>query len=193
MPSNNTNLDDPLVASSYFNPGGGEAYGPMRRAMVAQATAMGYEAPTMTEHGVMWADDQDPLPCQWFESFGKTLGDRYDDLQRAEGVGVILKSQTIDLKHQVKYPDSVRITEVKPDRYFRVATLWSYQQQAIVAESSGYAVFFDYRKSRVANLLEYGGVYADLHRDLSERSKRSNELYAQWVSDHPKSTNKAKL
>jgi acyl-CoA thioesterase FadM len=90
--------------------------------MVAQATAMGYEAPKMTEHGVMWADEQDlfghvngatyarlssMINYRVFESFGKTLGDRYDDLQRAEGVGVILKSQTIDLKHQVKYPDCV--------------------------------------------------------------------------------------
>jgi acyl-CoA thioesterase FadM len=70
----------------------------------------------------MWADEQDlfghvngatyarlssMINYRVFESFGKTLGDRYDDLQRAEGVGVILKSQTIDLKHQVKYPDCV--------------------------------------------------------------------------------------
>jgi hypothetical protein len=37
------------------------------------------------------------------------LGDGYDGLQRAKGIGVILKSQTIDLKHQVKYPDCVYV------------------------------------------------------------------------------------
>lgn len=71
--------------------------------------------------------------------------------------------------------------------------MWSYRQQAIVAESSGYVVFFDYRKGKVSNLMEYGGVYTDLHRDLSERSKKSNELHAQWVSEHSKRGDKARL
>jgi hypothetical protein len=54
----------------------------------------------------------------------------------------------------------------------------------MVAESCGWLVFFDYRKDQVANLLEYGGVYADLHADLTERSKKGNELNAQWVRDN---------
>jgi hypothetical protein len=76
MSSNNTNLDGPLVASSYFNPGGGEAYGPLRRAMVAQATAMGYEAPTMAGYGVMWADDQGLWPCQWCDVYATQFYDQ---------------------------------------------------------------------------------------------------------------------
>ncbi|KAJ6585557.1 hypothetical protein B0H19DRAFT_1250358 [Mycena capillaripes] len=204
MPSHSA-LSDPLIASSYFNPAGGEAYTPLRNAVVAQATAMGYEVPTMTEHGIIWADDQDAfghvggstyarlifkINFRVFESFAKTLKDKYDDFYRAKGVGVLIRSYNIELKRQVVYPDcllmAVRITEVQPDRYFAVTTMWSYQQQAIVAESSGSAVFFDYRKNEVANLIEYGGVFADLHRDLCERSKKSNELYAQWAVDHPK-------
>ena len=88
---------------------------------------------------------------------------------------------------------AARITEVKPDRYFCVTSIWSYQQQAIVAESSGYVVFFDYRKGQVANLVEYGGVYADLHADLTERSKKANELNARWIVDNPRKSKGPKL
>ncbi|KAJ7769115.1 hypothetical protein DFH07DRAFT_866765 [Mycena maculata] len=193
-----SSFTDPAVASSYFkfHPSGGEEYSPLRKAVVAEATAMGYDVPSMTEHGVAWADDQDPFGhvaggtygCllfkanfRVFESFAKILGDKYDDLYRARGVGVV-------------YPDclliAARISEVHPDRYFCVTSVWSYRQQAIVAESSGYVVFFDYRKGQVANLTEYGGVYADLHRDLTERARRSTALHTQWSLDHPK---KAKL
>ncbi|KAJ6585558.1 hypothetical protein B0H19DRAFT_1250359 [Mycena capillaripes] len=204
-------LSDPLVGSSYFNPEGGKAYSPLRKTVVAQVTAMGYEVATMTEHGIIWADDQDAFGhvsgstyarltsktnfCV-FESFAKILGDKYDDMYNAKGVGVILKNYTVDLKRQAKYPDclllAVRITEVQPDRYFTIFTAWSYQQQAVVAESKGFFLFFDYRKREVANLIEHGGVYMDLYKDLSERCKKSNELYAQWIADHPK-TNTAKL
>ncbi|KAJ7133483.1 hypothetical protein C8R44DRAFT_838888 [Mycena epipterygia] len=209
MSSNNPNsFMDPLVASSYFHPSGSEEYSALRKAVVAKATGMGYDVPTMTEHGVAWADDQDPFGhvggatyarlifkgnFRVFESFAKTLGDKYDELYRAKGVGVIIKSYNMDLKRQVVYPDclltAARISEVHQDRYFCTTSIWSYRQQAIVAESSGYVVFFDYRKGQVVNLMEYGGVYADLHKELLERAKRSNELSAQWVSDHPKSGN----
>lgn len=81
---------------------------------------------------------------------------------------------------------AARISEVKPDRYFCVTSTWSYKQQAIVAESSGYVVFFDYSKGKIADLVQYGGVYADLHADLNERCKKSNQLSEKWVQDHPR-------
>ncbi|KAJ7160217.1 hypothetical protein C8R46DRAFT_1038509 [Mycena filopes] len=202
-------LADPLVASSYFHPSGGDAYALMRKAIVDEATAMGYDVPTMTEHGIVWADDQDPFGhvggstfarlsfkanFRVFESFAAVLGDKYEDLRRAQGVGMIIRSYNMELKRQVKYPDcllvATRMSEVYPDRYFGITTYWSYQQQAIVAESSGYAVFFDYRTNKVANLVELGGVYADLQRVLTEKSKKSNELHAQWIAAHPKAARK---
>jgi hypothetical protein len=88
---------------------------------------------------------------------------------------------------------AARITEVKPDRYFCVTSIWSYQQQAIVAESSGYVVFFDYRKGKIANLIEYGGVYADLHADLTDRSQKANDMNAKWVKENPKKSKGPKL
>ena len=122
MPSPKNQAIDPVVASSYFHPDGGEFYKNSRQKVVAQATAMGYDAPTFREHGVDWANDQDPFghvggatysrlvySCNFrlFESFAKTLKDKYEDLYRARGVGVLTKSYSMDLKRQVTYPDSV--------------------------------------------------------------------------------------
>lgn len=231
-------MANPVVASSYFHPDGGDVYKELRQKVVMQATAMGYDVPTLTEHGVDWADDQDPFghvggatysrliySCNFrlFESFARTLKDKYEELYRARGVGVLTKSYSMDLRRQVTYPDSVstfsihftkilegfirhslltdcwqlmtaaRITEVKPDRYFCFTSIWSYQQQAIVAESSGYVVFFDYRKGKIANLIEYGGVYADLHADLTDRSQKANDMNAKWVKENPKKSKGPKL
>jgi len=62
-----------------------------------------------------------------------------------------------------------------------------------VAESSGYVVFFDYRKGKIANLIEYGGVYADLHADLTDRSQKANDMNAKWVKENPKKSKGPKL
>jgi hypothetical protein len=114
---------DPLAASSYLHPRGGAEYPGSRKAVLVQATAMGYDVPTMVEHGVSWADDQNPgghvdssayarlvfsANARVLESFGQTLGgDMYDDLYRARGVGVLKKGYTMDLLRQVVYPDCV--------------------------------------------------------------------------------------
>ncbi len=115
-------MADPLVASSYFHPDGGDVYKDLRQKVVAQATAMGYDTSTFTEHGVDWADDQDPFghvggatysrlvySCNFrlFESFARTLKEKYDELYRARGVGVLTKSYSMDLRRQVTYPDCV--------------------------------------------------------------------------------------
>ncbi|KAH0539058.1 hypothetical protein FGG08_004404 [Glutinoglossum americanum] len=199
-------IDDPLEASSYFAPGGGEIYAPLRNAVTSVATEMGYDTSTFTEHGVVWADDQDPFGhlkyaafphlfavCNFrlFESFSRSLGpELYEEFSRARGVGIVTKSFSIDLKRQVKYPDAlliaVRVTEMKPDRYHCITTIWSYSQQAIVAETSGYAVFFDYKKQRPANLVEYGGRYKELYDDLTRRAAAGNAMYGKWLERNPK-------
>lgn len=86
-----------------------------------------------------------------------------------------------------------RVDEVKPDRYHATTTMWSLKQQAIVAESHGWVVFFDYSTGRPANLLEAGGVHADLYRALSAKSKVLNERRAAWDLAHPKKPRAAKL
>ena len=127
---------DPVIASSYFHPDGGEFYKNLRQKVVAQATAMGYDVPTFTEHGVDWADDQDPFghvggatysrlvySCNFrlFESFARTLKEKYDDLYRARGVGVLTKSYSMDLKRQVTYPDSVSTSEMRSHGFWKIS------------------------------------------------------------------------
>jgi hypothetical protein len=114
-----------LEASSYHAPGGGELYKPLREKIVKQALEQGYDETTMLEHGVTWADDQDPWghimnagyphyvsACNFrlFESFEEHLKDKFQDLMKVRGIGVIVKSSTLDIKRPVSYPDSVRTT-----------------------------------------------------------------------------------
>ncbi|KAI1256612.1 hypothetical protein MGN70_001736 [Eutypa lata] len=201
-----------LEASSYHAPGGGELYKPLREKIVKQAIEQGYDEATMMEHGVVWADDQDPWghimnagfphyasACNFrlFESFEEHLKDKFQDLMKVRGIGVIVKSSTIDIKRPVSYPDSIivanRLDEVKPDRYHVTTTMWSLRQQAPVAESNGWVVFFDYSKGKPANLIEAGGVYANLHAALYEKSEITNQRRAEWAKAHPKKPRGPKL
>ena len=116
-------FSSPLEASSYHHPNGGDSYAPLREKIVKTATAMGYDVPTMSEHGVIWADDQDPFGhvlgaayphfgavsgFRMFESFAEQLKDKYGDLFKAKGIGVMTKTFETELKRPVSYPDSVR-------------------------------------------------------------------------------------
>lgn len=111
-----------LESSSYQEPGGGELYAPLRKNVVDQAAAMGYDRATMVEYNVTWSDDHDPLQhvknhaypryinmcnVRVFQSFEKQLKERYKDLMNAQGIGVMAKSSTLNLKRPVKFPDSV--------------------------------------------------------------------------------------
>ena len=111
-----------LEGSSYFLPGGGELYRPLREKVVKQMTDMGFDPATMLEHGVIWADDQDPFGhmanaqfshytsaanFRLFESFEAQLGEKYEDLFKARGIGVITKAIAADIKRPVTYPDCV--------------------------------------------------------------------------------------
>ncbi|GAP93056.1 putative protein [Rosellinia necatrix] len=201
-----------LEASSYHTPGGGEVYKPLREKIVSQALAQGYDESTMMEHGVSWADDQDPWGhimnagyphfasasnFRLFESFEEHLKEKFQDLMKVRGIGVIVKTTTLDIKRPVSYPDSIivanRIDEVKPDRYHATTTMWSLRQQAPVAESNGWVVFFDYSKGKPANLIQAGGVYADLHAALSEKAKVTKQKRAQWDEANPKKPRSSKL
>lgn len=64
--------------------------------------------------------------------------------------------------------------------------MWSLRQQVPVAESNGWVVFYDYSKAKPANLLEAGGVYANLHAALSEKAENAKEKRTAWEAAHPK-------
>ncbi|KAI1277937.1 hypothetical protein F5Y07DRAFT_407121 [Xylaria sp. FL0933] len=201
-----------LEASSYHAPGGGELYKPVREKIVGQALAQGYDEATMMEHGVVWADDQDPWghimnagfphyasACNFrlFESFEEHLKGKFEDLMKVRGIGVIVKTITVDIKRPVSYPDSIivanMIDEVKEDRYHVTTTMWSLRQQVPVAETNGWVVFYDYSKGKPASLIQAGGVYADLHAALVEKARVGKQKRAKWDEAHPKKPRNAKL
>lgn len=55
----------------------------------------------------------------------------------------------------------------------------------VVAQTRGYVIFFDYAKGGPANLVEAGGVYADLHAALAERCKKPKALAAEYEKKNP--------
>ncbi|TVY73292.1 hypothetical protein LSUE1_G005068 [Lachnellula suecica] len=189
-----------LDASSYQSPGGGALYAPLRDAIVATATAMGYDPSTMVEIGINWSDDLDPFghvknhayghfttACnvRVFHSFETSLGtEKFDDFMHARGVGVLVRSSTTRWLRPVTFPNALivayHLTEVLPDRYFGITTIWSLRQQAMGAETSGYMVFFDHGKGKLADLLEMGGEFRDLYGCLVERMEREGKIAGKW-------------
>ncbi|KAJ8070317.1 hypothetical protein OCU04_000697 [Sclerotinia nivalis] len=195
-----------LESSSYQSPDGGSAYAPLREKMIGAATAMGYDTATMVECGVSWAEDHDTqhhvrtaayvqyvnqCRIREFLSFEPFLGkEKFQDLMRFRGIGPVVKNFTANLKRPVKFPDSLivatHITEVFPDRYVTITSMWSLTQQVIVADFKASVLFFDYGRGKPANLLEAGGVYKDLYEALKERSAREVAIAAKWEKEHSK-------
>ncbi|KAI0479445.1 hypothetical protein GGR56DRAFT_635058 [Xylariaceae sp. FL0804] len=207
-----TKFPTQLDGSSYHAPGGGELYKPSRQKMVSQAIASGYDQATMTEHGVTWADDQDPFghvmnagfphyvtTCNFrlFESFEEQLKDKFRDFIGARGIGIVIKTTILDIKNPVSYPDSIivatRIDEVKPDRYHVITTLWSLRQEICVAESKAWVVFYDYSRKKTADLIQAGGVYTDLYKALVEKAAIANRRRAEWTARNAEKLESARL
>ncbi|KAI0107457.1 hypothetical protein GGR51DRAFT_148566 [Nemania sp. FL0031] len=201
-----------IEESSYHSPGGGKIYQPLREQIVNKALAQGYDEASMTEHGVDWADDQDTFghvtnarynhfvsTCnlRLFETFQEHLKDKFHDFINARGIGAIIKSTTLNIKKATSYPDSIviaaRINEVQLDRYQVTTTMWSLKQQVCLAEQVAWVVFFDYSKQRSTNLVQLGGVYADLHKALVEKATIASQQRAKWTEPHPKVHHGAKM
>jgi hypothetical protein len=134
-----------LEASSYHAPGGGELYRPLREKIVKQALEQGYDEPSMLEHAVTWADDQDPWghianamyphftsACNFrlFESFEEQLKEKFQDFIKARGIGVIVKTTTLDIKRPVTYPDAVSAKGDRPRGCMELSNFRSSSQTA---------------------------------------------------------------
>lgn len=79
----------------------------------------------MVERGVVWAEDQDPFghvmhsqymhflgACshRFMESYSEFLGEEeYDDMIHARTVVPVIRKYELEIRRQVKYPDSVCI------------------------------------------------------------------------------------
>lgn len=105
-------------------PSGRDGYADLRAKGITTLESMGFESQTMVERGVTWAEDQDPFGhvmhsqfvhffglC-WqrvMESYGEFLSDQdYGDMITAKTVIPVVSEYKIQIKRQVRYPDSVR-------------------------------------------------------------------------------------
>ncbi|KAI0102568.1 hypothetical protein GGR51DRAFT_287077 [Nemania sp. FL0031] len=102
-----------------------DPYSTLRSRALATLEAMGYDPTTMVEHGVDWAEDQDPYGhvkhsqyMRWAgsclyrirEAYGEWLSQQeIEDLIKGKNVIVVVGKYEMDIRRQVKYPDSVRI------------------------------------------------------------------------------------
>jgi len=195
-----------LAASSYQSPFHSESYEPLKSGIRDTILAMGYDKETAVEVGVNWADDHDPFRHvknhqfgHWanmcnlrvFQSFELPLGPAaFTDLMSARKIGVMVRSFETSIKRPVSFPDSIivahTLTQALPDRYFGITTIWSVNQQAIVAEVKGWVVFFDYEKGRVADLEKLGGVYAELLAFLRARVVEEGGRRERWEKENPR-------
>lgn len=80
------------------------------------------------------------------------------------------------------------ITEVLPDRYYGITSIWSLNQQVVVADCKSCIVFFDYSQGVPTNLLEAGDGYKELYEALRQRLEREAAIAAKWEKEHPKKT-----
>jgi hypothetical protein len=74
-----------------------------------------------------------------------------------------------------------------------VTTIWSLRQQAIVAETREYMVYFDYDNGVPVNMIKAGSVYTNLYNALVARKEREDKMAAKWEAEHPPKKRKAKL
>ncbi|MCJ1312458.1 hypothetical protein MMC25_006132 [Agyrium rufum] len=209
-PPKNPTFPTRLSASSYNSPlapnDPSNPYAPLRASIIKTATTMGYDMSTATERGLLWSEDQDPFGhvtntayphfiaiCNHriFESFEQWLGEEtYEEMIKGKGIGPVVGRYELELKKVVQYPDSIitanRLTEIRPDRYLGITTVWSLRLQTIVAECKGWIVFADFAKGRPVNLVEQGGVWADLYHGLKDKVEAGNKLAEEWAKAHPK-------
>ena len=101
-----------------------DSYAALRTQALSTLEAMGYDPTTMVERGVVWAEDQDPfnhvMHSQFMHFFGTVFHrvmesydqwlseEEYTTMFQGKGVIPVISSYKMDIKRQVKYPDSVR-------------------------------------------------------------------------------------
>ncbi|KAM5343726.1 hypothetical protein ACJ41O_012263 [Fusarium nematophilum] len=161
---------------------------------------MGFDPKTMVEHGVVWAEDQDPFghvtqskymqflgTCfhRVMESYDEFLSeDEYRQMILGKGVIPVVKRYELDIKRQVKYPDSLiaayRQDRIEPERNYGTTVLFSLTQQAVVAEVKGYTVYIHTKSGRPVDIRTVGGGWPRLFDGFTEKSERANILRDKW-------------
>ncbi|KAF9779317.1 HotDog domain-containing protein [Thelephora terrestris] len=130
---------------------------------------MGYDPDTFYEQKVVWGDHDsfqhvnnaryarylESARIEWMMKLGNEIGGpgRAQAMVKGEGVSLILKSLLIKFKRPVTFPDTLLIAHKPyipqslshPRFHFHCrATMYSYSQRAVVAESDSELVWYDY-------------------------------------------------
>ncbi|KAJ4345352.1 uncharacterized protein N0V89_011482 [Didymosphaeria variabile] len=181
-----------------------DPYAPLRAKALATLEAMGYDPQTMVERGVFWAEDQDPfghvMQSQYMtflgacfhrvmESYDEFLNEKeYNDMIIAKTVIPVVRRYELDIRRQVKYPDSLiaayREDIIEPTRNSGTTSLFSLKQQAIVAEVKGSATYMDVKTGRPVDIRTLGGGWAKLFEGFTEKAEHAQMLKKKWDSEH---------
>ncbi|KAG1844216.1 Thioesterase/thiol ester dehydrase-isomerase [Suillus subalutaceus] len=120
----------------------------------AKLISMGYDEGSLWEQSIVWGHHDSFRHVNnahyrkvWLMALGKVLGGE------ERGVSVILKSANINFRRPVTFPDTLLIghrpiTSSSRTQFTLNAVLYSYAQQAIVADSDSVLVWYDYDNLR---------------------------------------------
>jgi YbgC/YbaW family acyl-CoA thioester hydrolase len=130
---------------------------------------MGYDAGSLWEQGIVWGHHDsfrhvnnahylrfiESARMVWLMALGKVLGgeERVKAMLAGQGVSIILKSTNVNFRRPVTFPDTLLIgqrpiTSSSRTQFTLNAVLYSYAQQAIVADSDSVLVWYDYDNLR---------------------------------------------
>ncbi|KAI5866818.1 hypothetical protein GGS23DRAFT_593552 [Durotheca rogersii] len=182
-----------------------DPYAALRGRALSVLEAMGFEPSTMVEHGVHWAEHQDPYnhvmysqyahflgSCIWrsIESYDEFLAEEeFDGMMKARTVIPVLGKQELALRRQVRYPDALisayREDSVEPTRCVGESVLFSLKQQAVVAQGRCTVTYVDVRTGRPVDIRTLGGGFPALYHGLVQRSERAKALREKWERENP--------
>ncbi|CAH0058128.1 unnamed protein product [Clonostachys solani] len=187
-----------------------DPYAPLREKALSTLEKMGYDPKTMIEHGVLWAEHQDPFghvkqsqymaflgTCfhRVMESYDEFLSEEeYEGMVNGKTVIPAVRKYELDIRRQVKYPDSLiaayRQERIEPTRNHGVTSLFSLQQQAIVAEVKGCVTYVNVKTGRPVDITTLGGNWPLLYEGFSQKSADAMARKKKWDEDRESRTSK---
>ncbi|KAF8549381.1 hypothetical protein OG21DRAFT_1470074 [Imleria badia] len=131
----------------------------------AKLTSLGYDAGSLWEQSIVWGHHDafrhvnnahylrffESGRMQWVIGVGNILGgkERAQAMLAGQGVSLILKSINVNFRRPVTFPDTLlighkAIVSLSRTQFILAAAAYSYSQQAVVADSEGVFVWYDY-------------------------------------------------
>ncbi|KAF4953810.1 hypothetical protein FSARC_12309 [Fusarium sarcochroum] len=189
---------------------GSNPYVALRANALRTLVEMGFDPKTMVEHGIVWAEDQDPFGHVTQSRYMQFLGtcfnrvmesydgylneEEYQQMITGKTVIPVVKKYKLDIKRQVRYPDALiaayREDKIEPDKNHGTTVLFSITQQAIVAEVKGYTVYIDAKTGRPVDIRTVGGGWLKLFQGFSRKAVEASALREKWDEKHPRKPSK---